>query len=125
MSSSTTRIAFTAGPRVWPGVAEQIGLVPSLILSLMVEREERQGVEKDGRKWIKMPIGNRSKGRKVGLSDRLPFSYTALCLGKRKLEKLGLIDVAKHNEHPFDNTKWYAINFEAMEKLEGLHNGLE
>ena len=98
-----------------PALAEKIGVNEALALQqvhywLEVNRETNKNFH-DGRYWTYNSIKNWHEKQ---------FSFWSYDKVKRtfaKLEKKELLVTGNYNNHKYDQTKWYSIDYNALEKL--------
>lgn len=99
--------------QVLPGLAVLIGLNEAIILQQLHYWLQRSERVIDGRKWI---YNSYEAWRK-----QFPFwGLNTIKRAMTTLEKRGLVEsTTQHNQQQFDHTKWYTINYEAVDNLGG------
>lgn len=100
---------------VLPSLATAVGLNEAIFLQQLhywIENKNTQGKTADGRKWIRNTI-------QEWTSSNFPFWDIGVI--KRVTKNLsldGLVDSRSDlNKLPIDRTKWYSINYAALERL--------
>lgn len=70
----------------------------------------KSGNEKDGKKWVYNTVHDWAK-QFPWLTEKTVQRYL------KNLEDMGLLVTANYNKAKFDRTKWYSIDYDALEKL--------
>jgi len=106
-----TKLLFDTKPLVIdPALAKAIGLNEAIILQQLHYWLQKSSHSHDGRKWVYNSVRQ--------WEEQFPFwSGTTVKRTLRSLEKAGLIETAAFNRQTFDRTKWYTINYRALEQL--------
>mgnify|MGYP003525604647 FL=1 len=96
---------------ILPTLAQTIGLEEAILLQQLHFRLTHQGQERDGKRWYCQSYTNWAK--------QLPFwSESKIKRLFLKLEKEGFIQSTdKYNTFYVDRTKWYSIEYHALDKL--------
>lgn len=95
---------------VLPELAKLIGINEALFLQQVHYWLTTSPHEKDGKKWV---YNSYTEWRK-----QFPFwSYATIKRTVQKLEKLGLLISGSYNKLSIDRTKWYSIDYEALNAL--------
>ena len=95
---------------VLPSLAETIGLNEAIVLQQIHFWTSKEKHYKDGRYWVYNSYDS--------WADQFPFwSKSTIIRILNRLENEGLIITANYNALKIDRTKWYAINYENMERL--------
>ena len=95
---------------VLPHLATIIGLNEAIILQQLHFWLRTNPHERDGRKW--------SYNSYSSWQNQFPFwSISTIKRTIGKLEENGLIITGNYNKVKIDRTKWYAINYDVLEKL--------
>lgn len=107
------------GPRLSPALAREIGLSES-ILFLQIEFWTRTSTteEHESYQWTYQSVRD--------IQRRFPFWGVATI--QRTIEhlvKLELILVGNFNQRPADKTRWFALNFDGIRKLQSIQIGKE
>jgi len=101
-------------------LAKAIGLNETMVLQQLNYwlTKPGVGVERDGYKWVYNTYEQ--------WHDNFPFWCTRTIRGIfRRLEKAGLVISAQFDKSRWDHTKYYRINYEALEKLVGTLTAVE
>ena len=103
--------------QVLPNLANKIGLNEAIILQQIHYWLEQSKHEHKGKKWIY------NSYKEWG--NQFPFwSNATIRRTIANLEKKNLIYVDNFNKYNFDKTKWYSINYDELEVLEGVSNAV-
>lgn len=101
-------------PRLCPELAKEIGLNESLVFLQIEYWIAISDNERDGRKWTY---------QSTSAMKEQAFSFWSEDTIQRAIKSLvrkNLIIEGEYNKKSYDRTKWYAINFEGVEKLESI-----
>ena len=97
---------------VLPSLAKLVGLNESIILQQLHYWLQRSSHARDGRLWIYNTY--------AAWREQLPFwSEITIKRTVLKLEKQGLILSENFNKAPMDKTKWYSIDYDALDLMVG------
>lgn len=101
--------------RIYPRLAEEIGLNESIVLLQLDYLQSISNSEIiDGRKWTYQST------RKLH-SEYFPFwSVATIDRALKKAEEAGLIFVGNFNKHSYDKTRWFAINWDVVSQLKSI-----
>lgn len=107
----TSKLMINEQPLVLlPSLAVAVGLNEAIFLQQLHYWMQKQGKEIDGKLWIYNSYPEWQK--------QFPFwSVDTIKRTIRKLENQGLLFSANYNASELDRTKWYAINYEALDTL--------
>lgn len=99
--------------QVLPTLACQVGLNEAIVLQQFKYWLDRSNNIEDGHKWIYNSYQEWNK--------QFPFwGKNTLVRAINNLEKEGLLVSGNFNKAKFDKTKWYRINYDRLDELEGL-----
>ena len=102
--------------QVLPSLAKEIGLNEGIILQQIHYWLRISKHYYDGLPWIYNTYD--------GWVEQFPFwSQSTIKRAIKSLEKQNLIYIGNYNKAGFDNTKWYSINYESLEKLMNKPSG--
>lgn len=102
--------------QVIPSLAVKIGLNEALVLQQVHYWLQRSTNYRDGYMWVYNSYSNWQ-------ADNFPFwSAATVKRAFKSLEKQGLLISANYNRAGFDKTKWYRIDYNAVENLERVTN---
>lgn len=110
----TSSLLINESPlQVLPSLAARIGLNEAIILQQIHYWISRPGAqERDGRRWV--------YNSTVEWQDQfIWWSVDTIGRALLKLERAGLLISGCYNEAKFDRTKWYTIDYDALEALTG------
>jgi hypothetical protein len=94
-----------------PGLAVKIGLNEALFIQQLHYWVDRSKNIIDGRQWVYNTMADWSK--------QFPFwSQKTLSRTISNLEKQKLVISGNYNQKGYDRTKWYTIDYDALERLE-------
>lgn len=109
-SEETRRTAFS------PELAKRIGLNECIFLSQlqywinMKEKNDDMSTFRDGRMWVYNTYR--------GWLEQFPYwSRNTLIRAISKLEKMGIILAGNYNLKSYDETKWYTIDYEQLDRI--------
>jgi hypothetical protein len=107
----TPKLLISEEPlQVLPSLALEIGLEDALFLQQLHYWIRKSKHEHDGQRWIYNTFAE--------WQAQFPFwSLRTMQRIAARLVKRGLIKIHKFNEHNWDRTNWYAIDYEAVGKL--------
>lgn len=93
-------------------LARLLGLNPALVLQqIHYWTHTHHAVERDGRSWI-------SISAKAWQTQDFPFwSIDTLRRAIKELEHRGVLLTASFSKQCFDQTRWYSIDYEALDRL--------
>jgi DnaD/phage-associated family protein len=95
---------------ILPSLAKTVGLNEAIILQQLHYWLQQSTNIRDGYKWVYNTYDD--------WKEQFPFwSKSTIRRTITKLENAGLIIVGKYNKLKIDNTKWYRINYEALEDM--------
>jgi DnaD/phage-associated family protein len=95
---------------ILPSLAEKVGLNEAIILQQLHYWLQQSTNIRDGYKWVYNTYEDWQK--------QFPFwSKSTIRRTITRLENSGLIIVGNYNKLKIDNTKWYRINYEALEDM--------
>ena len=95
---------------VMPKLAVEVGLNAAIVLQQLHYWLVKSNKTIDGKKWLYNTYNEWQK----------PFPFWGIATVKRifaDLEKRGLVLSANYNQHPMDKTKWYTIDYDALQNL--------
>lgn len=95
---------------ILPSLAEKVGLNEAIVLQQLHYWLQQSTNIRDGYKWVYNTYDDWLK--------QFPFwSKSTIRRTITRLENSGLIIVGNYNKLKIDNTKWYRINYEALEDM--------
>ncbi|MEJ9210095.1 DnaD domain protein [Bacillus smithii] len=95
---------------ILPSLAEKVGLNEAIILQQLHYWLQQSTNIRDGYKWVYNTYDD--------WKEQFPFwSKSTIRRTITRLENSGLIIVGNYNKLKIDNTKWYRINYEALEDM--------
>jgi hypothetical protein len=111
-----SRLLISENPlQVLPTLACAIGLNEAVILQQIHYWMTSSQHRYDGRCWVYNSVPNWQK--------QFPFwSESTVKRGLLSLEKQGMVISANYNRDPRDQSKWYSINYNALDALEQQQN---
>ncbi|MDY3987763.1 MAG: hypothetical protein SOY88_00180 [Massilioclostridium sp.] len=95
---------------VMPKLAVEVGLNAAIVLQQLHYWLEKSNKIIDEKKWVYNTYNEWQK----------QFPFWGIATVKRifaDLEKRGLVLSANYNQHPMDKTKWYTIDYDALQNL--------
>lgn len=96
---------------VIPTLAQKLNSVDKAIMLQQIHYWLlKSGNEKDGKKWVYNTVHDWAK-QFPWLTEKTVQRYL------KNLEDMGLLVTANYNKAKFDRTKWYSIDYDALEKL--------
>jgi uncharacterized phage protein (TIGR02220 family) len=96
-----------------PSLAVKIGLNETIVLQQIQYWLQSSSHVIEGRKWIYNTYQD--------WQEQMPFwSKDTICRAIRSLEKQGLLLTGNWNKKKSDNTKWYSVNYQNLDALEGF-----
>lgn len=97
--------------QVLPRLASAIGLSEALILQQVHYWILNSGKKRGHYKW--------TYNSYVAWQRQFPFwSLSTIKRAIGKLEQQGLLVSGNFNKHPYDHTKWYRVNYKALDELD-------
>lgn len=107
-----TRLLINENPlQVLPTLACAIGLNEAVVLQQVHYWMNSSQHFYDGRRWVYNSVANWQK--------QFPFwSEATIKRALVSLERQGMVSCANYNRDPRDRSKWYSINYPALEALE-------
>lgn len=111
MIATTSRLLIAESPmQVLPSLACAVGLNEALILQQIHYWAVTLGNERDGRRWVYNSYPQWQK--------QFPFwSVNTVRRAIEGLERRGLLITSNYNTSQIDRTKWYSVNYEALDAL--------
>lgn len=95
---------------VLPNLAKKVGLNEAIVLQQFHYWLQRTNNVQNGKKWTYNTYD--------GLLEQMPFfSKSTLRRAITSLEKMNLVETGNFNKKGFDKTKWYTINYDAIDEL--------
>lgn len=109
--SNVSRLLFDDPPIVIsPRLAALVGLNEAIILQQLHYWIQQSSHERDGRRWVYNSYEEWGK--------QFPFwSQITIRRTIKNLEQMGIVIAKNFNKSGFDRTKWYTIDYEALERL--------
>ena len=96
---------------VIPTLAQKLNSVDKAIMLQQIHYWLlKSGNKKDGKKWVYNTVHDWAK-QFPWLTEKTVQRYL------KNLEDMGLLVTANYNKAKFDRTKWYSIDYDALEKL--------
>jgi len=100
--------------RLIPPVAEEIGLNESLVLLQLDYWIKEKGHEKNGRYWTYQSTSELKE-------NFYPFwSRSTIQRTIKSLEEQNFITIDNFNSKKYDKTRWFALNYEELSKLDSI-----
>jgi uncharacterized phage protein (TIGR02220 family) len=111
---SMSKLLINEAPiMIIPSLAVKIGLNETIVLQQIHYWLQSSSHVIEGRKWIYNTYQD--------WQEQMPFwSKDTICRAIRSLEKQGLLLTGNWNKKKSDNTKWYSINYQNLDALEGF-----